>query len=144
MCQCLTNQQIPLGIAQMARLRRGASRQSMFGQKPQAQSMYGRDIGALDRHRLVDQSIGQKAGTDPFAQLASRGLGKGHGKDTFGPDNTAFHPIGQLGLDAVGLARAGTRGNDDQTLICIDGGHGHSSSSVRMKAVTRAEPSVSA
>ncbi len=81
------------------------------------------DIGTFNRHCLGNQSISQKPGADPFAQLARCGLSEGDSKDAFRPHHAALHPVGKLGLNAVGFARARAGGDDDQSLI-----HGHSSS----------------
>ena len=144
MGQGLPDQQIPLGVAQVARLKRGARRKGMFRQEPEAQPVDGRDIGPLDRHGLLHQPIRKKARPNAFTQFTGRRFSEGHGKDTLRAHNLAFDPVGQLSLDAMRFARTRTGRHDDQTEIGRVLAHGCSSSTWRMNAVTSAVPSVSA
>jgi hypothetical protein len=89
----------------------------VFGQQPEAQSVDSRDIGALDCHSLRNETIRQKPGSDTFPKFARSGLSERHGQDAFGLNHTALDPISELGLNAVGLAGAGTRGNDYQSMV---------------------------
>ena len=113
----LPDQEVAFSVAQVAWLQGGAGSKGMFGQEPQTQPMDGRHIGPLDRHRFLNQSIGKKSYPDAFAQFAGGGLGEGHGKDAFGADDLALDPVGELGLDPMGLPSPCASGHDDQTEI---------------------------
>jgi len=84
----------------------------MFDQQAATQPVDGRDISAVHRQGCTQIAIGDQRGSDALAQLACRRFGEGDGKDALGPHQPIAHPLGEGGLDMVGLAGAGTSGND--------------------------------
>ncbi len=76
--------------------------------------MDGGDVRLIELDGVFQAPVGEQPRADALAQLGSRRLGEGHGDDALGGDNASAHPLAQALLDAVGLARARTGGDEGQ------------------------------
>ena len=118
--QSLADQNVLLVLRQQPRLWALAAIESELCNNAQPKAVNGRNVGLVQQQRIFKPLQLQQLASNAVFQFSGGGLGERYRENFLRRNFLAYHPLSQVFLDAVCLARAGPRGNDSQVGQCHD------------------------